>query len=67
MGHDTPKECSEKVVAVRHTSSNNCLEFTASPPSPYRIFWRKRAQVLSVHKAEGQEFPETHWKHLRFF
>ena len=25
------------------------------------------AQVLSVHKVEGQEFPGTHWKHEIFF
>lgn len=23
-------------------------------------------QVLSVHKVQGQEFPGSHWKHLRF-
>lgn len=56
MGHDTPQECFEEVVAIRHTSSNNCLEFTASPCSLYRIFRRKITQVLSVHKVKGQEF-----------
>lgn len=66
-GTDNPKQCFKEVVVIRHTSSSsNCLAFTASLPSLHRPFWRTMTQVLSVHKVQGQEFPGSHWKHLRF-
>lgn len=57
MGHDTPKECFEEVVAIRHTSSNNCLELTASSPFPVQNLLEKNDTSALCSQGGGTGIP----------